>query len=59
MRNRFNRFNRIRNLPLFPLVPIVPAVLIGGTFVLSLLSFVRLRRLSGSLAYRGTVPAVT
>jgi hypothetical protein len=44
------RMNRLRELPLFPFVPIVPALLVGGTFVLSILSFARLRRLSRSLA---------
>jgi hypothetical protein len=40
---------QLRRIPLFPLVPIIPAMMIGGTFVLSILSFARLRRLTHSL----------
>jgi hypothetical protein len=47
---------RIRELPLFPFVPIVPALLMGGTFVLTILSFAKLRRLSRALALQMAGP---
>jgi hypothetical protein len=44
------QFRQLRKVPLFPIIPIVPALLLGGSFVLSILSFIKVRRLSGLVA---------
>ena len=48
---------QLRKIPLFPYVPIVPALLLGGSFVLSLLSFIKVRKLSARVSPLAELPA--
>jgi len=47
----------LRKIPLFPYVPIVPVALFAGSIALSIISLVKVRRLSRSLALAMEAPA--
>jgi hypothetical protein len=50
------QFKQLRKIPLFPLIPIVPVLVVGGSVVLSILSFIKVRRLSAQLTPAAELP---
>jgi hypothetical protein len=51
------RIRRLRDIPLFPIIPFAPLVLVGGTFLFSLLSLRRISRVLGMARQLAARPA--
>ena len=54
---RIRSIRRLKDIPLFPLIPFAPLVLVGGTFLFSLLTFRRVTRVLGMARQLNARPA--